>query len=238
MRSPIELIRLAEGYARYLSEPTAKPYLAWGRIGQIIRALPPTQAFDLAVHVIRVLPNSYLPSFGGGTLAHLIRHHGAALIDCIELQAWRDVDFLDALSHAWIAREDLNAEGLTRLRVATGARIHIVTGSERDARYKVMFERWTTRRPYRSAPSRRRPSRLKPYAIESIVERLPRSDPAPASPPTTTGAAGTYKSLWRLGSVASFLQLQAGFLARARVAHHMVQGALVVWFYWITVTAM
>src|SRR5688500_4200234 len=102
MRSPIELIRLAEGYARYLSEPTAEPYLAWGRMGQIIRALPPTQAFDLAVHVIRVLPSFYLPSFGGGTLAHLIHHHGATLIDWIELQASRDVDFLDALSSAWI----------------------------------------------------------------------------------------------------------------------------------------
>ena len=69
MRSPAELLRLAERYARYLREPTARPYLAWGRLGQIMRALHPTQAFDLTCHLIRELPGSYLQSFGSGTLA-------------------------------------------------------------------------------------------------------------------------------------------------------------------------
>src|SRR5688572_23192583 len=238
MRSPVELIRLAEGYARYLSEPTAEPYLAWRRIGQILRALPPTQAFDLTVHVIRVLPSSDVPSFGGGTLAQLIHHHGATLIDRIEVQAWRDVNFLDALSHAWIDREDLNPEGLTRLRLATSARIQIVTRSERDAAYRAMFERWMTRRQYRSAPSRKRPSRSKPYAVESIIGHFPVSARERASSPATMGAATAHKIMRWLRWAGPFLQLQVGLLRRTRVVHHMVQGALVVWFYWITATAI
>jgi hypothetical protein len=85
--------RLAEAYAHHLSGPTPNPYLAWERLGQIIRALTPTQAFDLACHHIRTLPKSYLPTFGGGALTHLVDYHGAAPIDWTEREASRTSTF-------------------------------------------------------------------------------------------------------------------------------------------------
>lgn len=233
MRSPAELLRLAERYAKYLREPTAQPYLAWGRLGQIIRALHPTQAFDLACHLIRELPGSYLQSFGSGTLAHLIHHHGATLIDWIEREAWRDVDFLDALSNAWIAREDLDAAMLARLRLSTGAGIHIVTRAERDARYRAMFEHWVTRRPYRRAPGPKRPPRVRPSAVESIAERFTPPHPPPASPPRATDAARvtsrTEPRLWWLRWGVLFTRFQVSFLSWPPVVQSMVQGAMLVW---------
>ena len=48
MKSPVEIIRLAQRYSLYITETEANAYLAWGRLGQIIRHLPPTRAFDLA----------------------------------------------------------------------------------------------------------------------------------------------------------------------------------------------
>lgn len=242
MRSPAELLRLAERYAKYLREPTAKPYLAWGRLGQIIRALHPTQAFDLACHVIRVLPGSYLQAFGGGTLAHLIHHHGPTLIDWIEREAWRDVDFLDALSHAWIARDDLDPAVLARLRIATGSLIRIVTLSERDARYRAVFEHWKTRRPHRRARYPERPTRLRPTPREDIAEHFAASHPEPPSPPTATSVAEAAprpdKSLWWLRFFVLFARLQVGVLSRPRVVQYMMQGVLMVWLYWFLATVI
>ena len=242
VRSPAELVRLAERYGRYLSEPTAHPYLAWGRLGQILRAQPPTQAFDLACHVIRALPGSYLQAFGGGTLAHLIHHHGPTLIDWIEREAWRDVDFLDALSHAWIARDDLDPAMLARLRIATGSLIRIVTLSERDARYRAVFEHWVTRRPYRRAPGPKRPPRVRPSAVESIAERFARLHPELASLPAPAEAAKPAsrpeKSSWRLRWAVLFARLQVSLMSMPPVARYMVQGALLVWLPWFLATAI
>ena len=242
MRPPVELLRLAERYARYLREPTAMPYLAWGRLGQIIGALHPTQAFDLACHFIRELSGSHLQSFGSGTLAHLIHHHGATLIDWIERESWRDVDFLEALSNAWIAREDLEPPVLARLRLATGARIHIVTLSERDARYRAIFEHWPTRRPYRRAPGPKRPTRVRPSAVESIAERFARLHPELASLPATTetakSGARSEKGSWWLRWAMLLARFQVSLLSAPPVVRYMAQGALLVWLPWFIATAI
>lgn len=242
LRPPTELIRLAERYAKYLREPTANPYLAWGRLGQIIRALHPTQAFDLACHLLRQLPGSCLQSFGSGTLAHLIHHHGATLIDLIERAAWRDVDFLEALSNAWIAREDLDPAVLARLRLATGACIQIVTLPERDARYRAVFEQWKTGRAWRSPPSRKPSPRMRPSQMESIAERYARLHAELPSLPARTDAAksawGPKQSLWWLRRAVLFTRLQVALLTMPPVARYMAQGAVLAWLPWFLATGI
>ncbi len=217
MRSPIELIRLAERYARYLSERTANPYLAWGRLGQIIRALPREQAFDLACHFVHTLPRSCLASFGGGTLAHLVDHHGETLIDWIEREASRDVDFLAALSGAWVAGEGVHPTILIRLRTATGARIRIVRRRERDAAYKAMFERWITGRPQRLMRHREHPVHTRYFVDEVDGETLSHSTPPVARPRAATG-------------------VPRGVLHDGRVLRNMARGAAMVWFFWFQLT--
>jgi hypothetical protein len=215
LRSPIELIRLAERYASYLSERTANPYLAWGRLGQITRALPPEQAFDLACHFIQALPRFCVASFGGGILAHLVDHHGEALIDWIEREAWRDVDFLAALSGAWVSGEGIHPTILIRLRVATGARIHIVRRPQRDAAYKAMFERWITGRPQRRIRHRKHPLHRWSSVDEPDLDTLSHST-AVARPRATTDVPRRVHH-------------------DSRALGNMARGAGMVWFFWLDV---
>ena len=239
MKSPVEIIRLARRYSLYITEPEANAYLAWARLGQIIRGLPPTQAFDLACHIIRSLPDSYLQAFGGGTVAHLIQHHGATLIDWIEAEAWRDVDFLEALSSAWIAGEDVPPAVLVRLGAATGARIHAVSGPERDARYKTTFERWRTRRPYRRSPPPRT-SRVEEYALESFGDGVTLSKVATAVPPAdgeAKNAPPVTKRLWWVRFAVPYTRLQIYVSTKPRLVRYMAQGALTVWLQWFLATA-
>ena len=250
MRSPIELIRLAERYARYLSERTANPYLAWGRLGQIIRALPPEQAFDLVCHFVHTLPRTCLASFGGGTLAHLVDHHGAPLIDWIEREAWRDVDFLAALSGAWVAGERVHPTILIRLRVATGARIHIVRRPERDAAYKAMFERWITGRPQRLMRHRKHPEQMRFFVDARDCEVASHSPRRVAGPRATTDVymGWLHEGRMRLSMrllmwclvfhVKLQLRLQYGLAGRLPLLRDMTQGALIAWFLWFVWTTI
>ncbi len=240
MRSPIELIRLAERYANYLNERTANPYLAWGRLGQIIRALPPEQAFDLVCHFIHTLPRSCLASFGGGTLAHLVDHHGEALIDWIEREAWRDVDFLAALSGARVAGEGVHPTVLIRLRVATGARIHIVRRPERDAAYKAMFERWITGRPQRRIRHRKHPVHMQSFVAERAREASSHSTPPVARPRATTDVpmGWLHEKEVRLSRWFSVLPLKLHYrlAGRSPLLWYTAQGALIVWYFWFLLT--
>lgn len=242
LRSPSELIRLAERYADYLSERTANPYLAWGRLGQIIRALPSEQAFDLVCHFIHTLPRSCLASFGGGTLAHLVDHHGEALIDWIEHEAWRDVDFLAALSGAWVAGEGVHPTILIRLRVATGARIHIVRRPARDAAYKAMFESWITGRPQRRIRPRKHPFHIRSFGDEPAPEALSRSTPPVAQPRSTTDVpkAVLHDTRARLSMrlMLLHLQLQSSLAGRSPLLRYMARGAVMVCYFWLLLTAI
>jgi hypothetical protein len=141
---------------------------------------------------------------GGGTLAHLVHYHGATLIDWIEREAWRDVAFLEALSNARVAAESVHPTILIRLRTATGARIRIVRQPERDAAYKGMLERWTTKRPPR--PDVRSPTRL------AIPKDVARGAKVPV--------AVRFNDL--------LLRLQVGMAGKSRLMQQMVQGAVTV----------
>lgn len=260
MRSPLELIRLAERYSHYLSERTANPYLAWGRLGQIIRALPPHQAFDLVCHFMRTLPRSCLPSFGGGIFAHLVDHHGEMLIDCIEREARRDVDFLTALSSAWVAGEGVHPTILIRLRVATGARIHIVRRPQRNAAYKATFERWITGRPQRLIRHRKHPVHMWSFAGEGDLDAVERDREATetdreavshsarpvARPRATTDVpmawlAKMRMELWMRTSMwfqVFMLKLQYGRVNRSPLLPYMAKGAVIVWYFWLLMTML
>ena len=241
MKSPDQLIRLAEGYSRYLSEPGADAYLAWGRVGQVIRSLPPPQAFNLACHIVRSLPGAYLQRFGGGTLAHLIHHHGATVIDWIEREAWRDVDFLEALSSAWIARDDLPPPLLARLRIATGSGIHIVSLSERDATYTTTFANWRTRRPRRLARRRTKSSRAHDYAVESAAELAAHTAVTSISPraaPQAPNGLPEEKGLWWLQFMVPLVRFQVYIATRPPLVRYLAQGVFIVWLCWAVVTTM
>ena len=187
-----------------------------------------------------MLPGAYLPTFAGGTLAHLIHYHGETLIDWIEREAWRDVDFLTALSNAWVAREGVDPNVLSRLRVATGARIQIVRQPERDAAYKAMFERWITGRPQRAGRQRTKRSDLWPLGGETDhdeVARLARSVGRSLTPldiPKET-LRGLPLSL-RFNIL--LLRFHSGMARRSRLTQHMAQGATVVWVQWFFLTAV
>ena len=241
MKSPVELIRVAKGYAQYLGEPGANAYLAWGRVGQVIRSLPPPQAFNLTCHIIRSLPASYLQAFGGGTVAHLIHHHGAIVIDWIEGEAWRDIAVLEALSSAWVARDDVPPHVLARLRIATGARIHIVSLSERDATYRKTFANWKARRPRRLARHRAIASRVHDYAVEAAAELAALSEVPSISPriaPHAPNALREEKGLWWLQFMVPLVRFQVYIATRPRLVRYLAQGAFIVWLCWAVVTTI
>ena len=233
LTSPAELIRLAKVYAGYLAEPTADAYLAWGRLGPIVSALDPTQAFDLACHIVRAVPDAYRPTFVGGALAHLVHHHGEALIDWIEREAQRDVDFLDALSNAWVNGEGVHPTILIRLRVATRARIHIVRPLEHDAIYKGIFERWMMQH--------RAPSHASPLAADALSEPPSLSDLPPAeSPPAMDPALGALhwrKTPWQLW-YSVLPRLQRRISRMPRLVQQLAHGASVIWFQWFYLTTI
>ena len=172
-KSPAEIIRLAEHYVGSVSEPVPNAFQAWVQLGQVVRSLHPEQAFDLASHIVHKLPDAYLGSSGGGVLAHLVRHHGHAVVDWVEGEARRDVRFLEALSSMCLATEELNPFVIPRLQAATGTRIQVFTAAQRDATYRGIFNRGITSRRRRRARRSRKPSDLGPLALvrdDDVVE--------------------------------------------------------------------
>ena len=229
MRSPVVLVRLAERYAQYLSGPTPNAYLAWERFGQIIRALDPTQAFDLTCHLLRTLPPPYLPTFGGGAVAHLVDYHGTTLIDWIEREARRNVDFRIALSNAWVVGEGVHPSLLVRLRVAAGSRIHIARRAKRDAVYQAMFEGWVSGHPPRLVRHPRRtdgPKRLR------HSKSVPSSAPPLTLPPLPPDAPWVTKLSVRL------MTFHLNMSSKPRYLRDMACGAVAVWLPWFYMTTM
>ena len=210
--------------------------MAWARLGQIVRNLPPTQAFDLACHIVSRLPRFYCWTFGGGTLAHLLRHHGAALIDWIEREALRDVRFFEALASACITSEEVDPAVVSRLRAATGARIRVLTEAERDAAYKEMFIRSTTSARNRRVRYRTRPSRVLPLALagdnDSAIPSVS-SWPSPAMG-EAQGRPTSQKVPWWLRYHLVLFELSHTRIARRpSVVHAMAQGVINVSLFWL-----
>lgn len=234
LRSPAELVRLADEYAGYLAEPTANPYLAWGRLGEIMRTLDSTQAFDLACHIVRAVPAVHRPTFVGGALAHLVHHHSEALIDWIEREARRDADFLDALANAWVNGEGVHPTILIRLRLATRARIHLVRSLEHDAIYKGMFERWMM--------THRAPSDASPLAADVLSEPPSLSALPPAEPPLATdptlGALHWRKTPWQLWYSVLLMRLHRRISRMPRLVQNLADGAFAVWGQWFYLTTI
>ena len=139
LKSPSQIIRLAERHVAYVDEPGPEAFLAWVRLGRLMRGLHTDQAFDLACHVVRTVPAPHLRSFGGGVLAHLVQYHGAGVIDWIEAEASREATFLEALSSVCLATEELDPFVILRLQAATGGSIRIFTRRQRDATYRGIF---------------------------------------------------------------------------------------------------
>ena len=177
LRSPTDIIRLADRYVGHVTEPVPNVFLAWVRLGQLVRALYPEQAFNLASHIIHELPDTLLGSFGGGALAHLARHHGHVVIDWVEGEARRDVRFLEALSSMCLATEELNPFVMPRVQAATGTRIQVCTAAQRDATYRNVFKRAMTRPRKRRVRRPRKPSHSTRLAL--VRDRKP---PSPTEP--------------------------------------------------------
>lgn len=183
------------------------------------------QAFDLVCHLVRTLPLPYLPTFGGGAVAHLIDCHRETLIDLIEREALRNVNLRTALAGAWLEGEGLHPTLLIRLRVVAGARIHVARRAKRDAVYQAMFEGWVTGHPTRGVRHPRR----------TVVpkELLPDENGPPLLPPALP------RSLL-LGMKVSMrlLMLQMGMWNKPRYVRDMAQGAIIVWYFWLLLTTM
>lgn len=162
LKSPVELMRLAERFALSVTEPNPRLFPAWVRLGKVVRGLYADQAFDLAYHIVHQLPRSHVRSLGGSALAHLVQYHGAATIDWIESAARRDADFLEALSGVCLATEEVNPFVLPRLQAATGSHIRVFTREQRDASYRDIFKRCLTSR---RAGHTRKPSLPTPIAL-------------------------------------------------------------------------
>ena len=177
LKSPAEIIRLAEQYVGDVTERVPNAFQAWVRLGQVVRTLHPEQAFDLASHIVHGLPDAYLGSSGGGVLAHLVRHHGHAVIDWVEAEARRDLRFLEALSSMCLATEELNPYVMPRLQAATGTRIQVFTAAERDATYRHILTRGIIRPRKRRARRKTKPSGFAPLALVRDSE-----PPSPAEP--------------------------------------------------------
>lgn len=172
--SPDDVIRLAEHYVGSVSGPAPNAFRAWVRLGRRVRRLHPDQAFDLACHIVCRLPASYLGSFGGGALAHLVQYHGGAVIDWMEKEARRDRKFLDALSSVCLAAEEVNPFVLPRLQAATGDRIRVVTRVDRDAAYRDMLNRGLTSSSSRRARMAKKRSHVRPLELVRDGEPPPR----------------------------------------------------------------
>jgi hypothetical protein len=212
------------------------------RSSEITRALSPTQAFDLACHVIRTLPSPYLPSFGGATLAHLFDHHGATLIDWIEREARRDVAFRTALSNAWLVGEGVHPAILIRLRVAAGARVHIARRAQRDAVYKAIFESWIVASPQDPIRPGMKPPDLLDLALEDDVEPSSPSEPPADWSRTSTDVPPKVVLGKRLSLLLRFqvlfLKFQFSDPPKPRILQHMVRGVALVWFFGFAVTTV
>ena len=132
---------------------------------------------------------------------------------------------------------------LFRLRVATGAHIHIVRRPERDAAYKAMFERWITRRPQRRARSRRKPAHSRPFAVEaegepSSLSALLAQSPTSINDLKAASQAAKAPLSVRLSARFSMLlmRLHLAVWGRSRPVQYMAQGALMVWLFWFLLT--
>ena len=179
LKSPSEIIRIAERHVASVDEPGPEAFLAWERLGRLMRDLHNDQAFDLACHVVRTVPASHLRSFGGGVLAHLVQYHGAGVIDWIEAEASRDVTFLEALSSVSLATEELDPFVMLRLQAATGGCIRIFTREQRDATYRGIFNGSLTSTRKRRARRPPRPARPPPVSLVRDSGQPPSTEPDP-----------------------------------------------------------
>ena len=183
------------------------------------------QAFDLVCHLVRTLPRPYLPTFGGGAVAHLIDCHRETLIDLIEREALRNVDLRTALAGAWLEGEGVHLTMLIRLRVAAGARIHVARRAKRDGVYQAMFEGWVTGHPPRAVRHPRR----------TVVpkEWLPDENGPPLVPSPLPRSL-----LFGMRLAMQLLMFQVAMRSKPRYLRRMAQGAISVWHFWLLLTTM
>jgi hypothetical protein len=176
-------------------------------------------------HLIRTLPTFYLPTFGGGALAHLVDHHGETLIDWIEREAAHNVNFRTALSSALVVGEGVHPTLLIRLRVAAGARIRVARRAKRDAVYQTMFEGWVIGHPPRAI---RHPRRT------DVPKELLHGKSAPpfVAPPLSRSLLFGMRLSTRL------LTFQIGMYDKPRYLRDMAHGAVAVWYSWLLLTIM